>query len=375
MASCQIATNYTSDDDDEDMLQLDFDEACNEVVELAAELKAGKIEVEQLLMRLKSACSREGGVRPGLNGLGASILPPLANVIEEQRAEELRGLFSWLAQHADLEHPHIMDVGFEVPIGGRTVLLHRVVQWSLTSAPSGKLLLTAPIEHKEPLGNLLASTRASGVVDAQAILHFLGGWDLVAGELTSAAHLQPEPSVLLSNRTSTQGILVASWPTCEALEVFHTACPVRADLCPGDRVEVEYDDKWYSGTLHSIDANNMVSIRCQTDPVGVLTVTPLSRVRRLGASSAAEPPLAEPPLAEQEPVTHVEVASLVGTEASTVAAVVASDSDKLQQIFAREVPTESQTIAQRILAHRRTRSSALRKRHGAIPATSTQQSS
>jgi len=247
----------------EEAFQLEYEELCNEALELQAELRAEKIEVQQLRLRLKAAnCS---------SNTTSSALPA---ILEEPRAQELQRLFKWLAGTVDLSESEIFDVGFEVPIGGRKVHLHRVVQWPLSVAG---LLLTAPLEHREPLRNLLASTRSTGKVDTAAVLHFLCGWDLIAGEF--AASGIAEPSVLLSHRDSTQGILVAAWPTREALQVSR-ACS--SSLRLGERVEVEYDGQIYPGVLHAVDAQHgMASIRCDADPPGVMTVTPLSHVHRL----------------------------------------------------------------------------------------------
>mmetsp|Transcript_21284 Transcript_21284/g.26250 ORF Transcript_21284/g.26250 Transcript_21284/m.26250 type:complete len:299 (-) Transcript_21284:119-1015(-) len=257
----------------EEALQIEYEELCNEALELQAELRAGKIEVQQLQLRLKASNCGSAST-PST----ASVLP---TVLEEPRAQELQHLFKWLADTVDLSDIEIFDVGFEVPIGGRRIHLHRVVQWPLSVAG---LQLTAPLEHREPLGNLLASTRSTGKVDTAAVLHFLSGWDLIAGEF--AASGAAEPSVLLSHRDSTQGILVAAWPTREALQVSR-ACS--SSLRLGERVEVEYDGQMYPGVLHAVDAHGMANIRCDADPPGVMTVTPLSRVHRIvGCQDVAE---------------------------------------------------------------------------------------
>eukprot|EP00439_Symbiodinium_sp_Y106_P018987 s3674_g2.t1 len=251
-------------------LQLEYDEACDEVIDLLAELRAATLEVQQLSLRLK-ACRR---TKTPFSTLPAAEDP--------KGARDLRQLFEWLAETVDLSHPpETLDVGFEVPIGGRSVHLHRVVQWPLATriAPGG-LKLTAPIQHQEALGQLLASTRA---VDSDALMHFLAGWDLIAGELTTAAHPVPEPSVLLAHRTSTQGILVATWPSKEALQVY--AAPIVPQ--PGERVEVEYEGQCYVGILYGVD-NGMASVRCDADPPGVMTVAPLSHVRRLDGDLVQE---------------------------------------------------------------------------------------
>lgn len=270
---------------DSEDLQFEYDEACDEVIDLLAELRAAALEVQELSLRLK-ACRRTK--TPAVSTLPAA---------EEPRARDLRQLFEWLAKTVDLSHPETLDVGFEVPIGGRSVHLHRVVQWPLTIAP-GALKLTAPIQHQEALGQLLASTRAVGKVDSDALMHFLAGWDLIAGELTTAAHPVPEPSVLLAHRTSTQGILVATWPTKEALQVVYAA-PIVPQ--PGERVEVEYEGQCYVGILYGVD-NGMASVRCDADPPGVMTVAPLSHVRRLDGELAQEEALTLIPVAEREEV-------------------------------------------------------------------------
>eukprot|EP00933_Yihiella_yeosuensis_P034405 TRINITY_DN27900_c0_g1_i1.p1 TRINITY_DN27900_c0_g1~~TRINITY_DN27900_c0_g1_i1.p1 ORF type:complete len:375 (-),score=89.34 TRINITY_DN27900_c0_g1_i1:235-1359(-) len=374
MAACEVAYDYASDDED---LQLDYDEACDEVVELQRELKAEQIEVQQLLMRLKTAC-RAGGdpsasSQPAAMPTAAAAAAPAATInAEEQRAEELRRLFLWLAENAELETPHILDVGFEVPIVGRTVHLQRVIQWRISNAPR-KLLLTAPIEHKDALGNLLASTRATKVVDQDAILHFLSGWDLVAGELTTAAHARPEPSVLLSHRTSTQGILVATWPTAEALQVFRSNCPAGLvqSAAPnlGDRVEVAYEGSWYTGVLHHVDQNGMASVRCDVDSPEVLTLAPIASVRRVSTSSApavassTAPDIAlrpdTSPSKTERPRANTADATCSTSSSSSSMQQQSFASRGLKQSFAEEIAAEAAVASGRPFSHRRSRSSAL----------------
>eukprot|EP00930_Biecheleria_cincta_P063618 TRINITY_DN4915_c0_g1_i2.p1 TRINITY_DN4915_c0_g1~~TRINITY_DN4915_c0_g1_i2.p1 ORF type:complete len:371 (-),score=67.25 TRINITY_DN4915_c0_g1_i2:51-1163(-) len=370
MAACEAALDLASDYED---VLLDYDEACDEVVELQAELRAEKIEVQKLQVRLKAAYSGSAQSASSTSRSPPS-LPAVGFVVEEQKAAELRRLFLWLAEHADLESSHELDVGFEVPIGGRTVHLQRVVQWRLPGAPGGQLLVTAPIAHKEPLGHLLATTRARGEVSADAILHFLAGWDLIAGELTTAAHVRPEPSVLLSERTSTQGILVASWPTREALQVFHTICPHAPRL--GERVQVNYEGTWYTGQLQAVDGNGLASVRCDADEPGVLTVTPLSHVRRLGSQEAAfagdgiavvpttaEEALCSSPLSAaatrvaspSSPTPEASEASV--SEASSTLSSAISPADQLPEVWKEVQATTGCTQWAR--SHRRTRSSAL----------------
>lgn len=270
----------------DDDLQLDYEEACNEVVELQAELRAATIEARQLQMNLQAA-TRQRGAQTASGGPAA--LPAAgAAVAEEQRTQELRGFLAWLAEHADLEHQDVLDVGFAVPIGGRTVQLLRVVQWGLASAPGGRLRISAPVEHQANLNRVLSEARAGAKADAQALRDFVAAWDLIPGELNVAAEGETEPSVLLAHRCSTQGILVATWPSKESLEAFH-ALRAAGGEAPrvGDRVEVDFQGKWYSGTLHSVDATGKASVKCDVDAPGVFTVTPLCCLRRLTAEQVA----------------------------------------------------------------------------------------
>lgn len=370
MAACEAALYPESDYED---ALLDYDEACDEVVELQSELRAEKIEVQKLLVRLKAAY-KGSAQSASSTSRSPSSMPAVGFVVEEQKAEEFRRLFLWLAEHADLENPQELDVGFEVPIGGRTVHLQKVVQWPLPSAPGGKLLVTAPIEHKEPLGHLLATTRASREVSSDAILHFLAGWDLIAGELTTAAHVRAVPSVLLSERTSTQGILVANWPTREALRVFNTLCPHAPRL--GERVQVNYEGTWYTGQLQAVDANGLASVRCDADAPGVLTVTPLSHVCRLGSREAfgsdsiaavatADAAMCSSPLSgastrvasPSSPASEAMEASVSSTSSSVSPAI--SPADKPPEMWTEVQATTTTGCTQWARVHRRTRSSAL----------------
>lgn len=245
-----------------------LDEMSNEVSELQAELRAQRLEVQQLMMRLKAVNGCRGA------STSESISKTLLPSTEDLRSQELRGFFQWLAHAVDLSDLQIFEVDFQGPIGGRLVQFHTVAQWPLESIAG--LHLTAPLEHREALETLLLSTRNTGKVDTCAMLHFLS-WDLIPCHF--AAHGAPEPSVLLSQRTSEQGILIASWPTQEDLQLSHS-CSFSLQL--GERVELEYEGQIYRGTLSAVDFSHlMASVRCDADPPGVMTVTPLSQVRRV----------------------------------------------------------------------------------------------
>lgn len=332
-------------DEDAEELQLDLDEATDEVAELRAEMRAAAIESQQLQMRLKAAASHAAS--QGSPGVLGPTPMPVACPLQEQRCEELRRLLTFLAEHADLQRPQILDVGFEVPIGGRKVHLQRVVQWTLPSVAGGRLRITAPIEHEGPFGNLLATTKATGQVSPYAINGFVSSWDLVAGELTTAAHAYPEPSVLLAHRGSTQGIMVATWPTREALEAFHSLCSGPHGDVPlrlGDRVEVEFEERWYVGVLHGVDSSGKASVRCDVDAPGVMTVTPLCKLRRLVGCPVA-------------------AAAAAAAVAAAVGAAADESPGRRRRIFSDQAPSvrgfSPGSEDKKQPGHRRTRSSAL----------------
>lgn len=265
---------------DEEELQIDYEEQCDEVVELQNELRAAKLEAQQLRLRLQAARNR------GSAQADTAAMPAVGPSAEEQRAAEFHTLLRWLAEHADLNSVEVFDVGYEVVVSGRSVLMQRVAQWRLATAPGGQLRISVPFDHQESIAGLLAATKACGAVDAESLRRFSAVWDLVPGELMTAARGSTEPAVLLAFRGAPQGILVASWPTPQALEAFRALSSTAGETPQlGERVEVEYEGSWYMGTLHSVDAAGKASVRCDVDAPGVFTIAPLYRVRRIAATA------------------------------------------------------------------------------------------
>lgn len=283
---------------DEEELQLDYEDKCNEVVELQHELRIARLEAQQLRLRLQAAAKKNGSNQAQMAAMPA-VGPSAGESAEEQRSNELHTFLRWLAEHADLSRVEVFDVGYDVDVAGRFVQMQRIAQFPLTNATGGQLRMSIPIEHQESITGLLAATKACGGVDAESLRRFCAVWDLVPGELMTAARRSAEPAVLLALRGAPQGILVASWPTPQALEAFRAvSATVGETPLPGDRVEVEYEGAWYNGILHSVDAAGKASVRCDVDAPGVLTIAPLFRVRRM---------VAMPPVAHQETHAAVEV--------------------------------------------------------------------
>lgn len=270
-------------DIDEETLQLDYDEKCDEVVELQNELKAAKIEAAQLRMRLKAAAS-SGKPNPQVS----TVVPNLPAVaVAEPGLRNLENFVAWLAEHVCLDHEVALDVGLEVPIAGYTMQMGRVVQWPLTFPLGTRLFLTAPLECKEQLRDLLTATRQKKKVDPESLQILAALWNLVPGELETITQKAAEPVVMLAHRCSQLGILVASWPTAGALEAFRALCSVDGEpFQVGQRVEVEYDGQWYVGTLHSLTATGKAGVGCDVDGPSVLTIAPVYRVRRHGVPLA-----------------------------------------------------------------------------------------
>lgn len=382
-----------------------YEDAVNEVVDLQGELRAAEAETKQLRMRLQAASAQTARTgRPAGPALGAAaavVLPGPAGGggAEQKRLREIGTLLEWLAEHVQLGAAEILDVGFEVPIGGRVVHLRRVAQWPMPTAPGGRLRISVPADHQESIAQLLTYIKASGgKVDASTVRRFAAVWDLVPGELATSAPgtsgaspggsptrggaspasaataAKAEPSVLLAHRGCTQGILIATWPTRVALDTVGPAaarCPVVGQLRVGDRVEVEYEGTWFSGVLQGLDAGGKANVRCDADPEGVVTVAPLRRVRRPSgaaspsASTTASPARGAVALADgrglaASPCSAAGGAQLAGNDASSDDATPPS-ADASPSCGAIGGPAIASTavVAGRAGGHRRTRSSAL----------------
>lgn len=269
-------------DYDEETLQLDYEDLCNDVVELQNELKAAKIMKSQLQMRLK-AVSTQCPTKV------ATVVPELPSVVEptapdvDPRLKDIEQYIKFMADHVMLDQGIIMDVCLEVPIGARTIILNTIVQWPLAASCGKRLFLSAPVECKDDLFNLFIAVKEAGTVHPATVESMAQIWDLVPGELETITQKAPEPVVALAAQTSAAGILVAAWPTPGALEAFRALCSVDGEpFQVQQRVEVEYEGKWFVGTLQSLTATGKASVCCDVDGPGVLTVAPVYRVRRHG---------------------------------------------------------------------------------------------
>lgn len=269
---------HTNDEE----LELSYEEACDEAAELAQELRATKLEAQRLRLRLLAA-----GRASRISGSCVQTAHPKMPAVEPealtQTVQGIRDMFQWIANHVDLSRPpEVLDVGCEVPVGGRNVHLQRVVQWPLSFASSERRLkVSVPIEYEDEIAGLLKTAKSVGQLGPRMVQQLAESWELVPGELSTPTQSCAEPAVLLAHRGSSRGILVASWPTQEALEAFALLNTLEGAVPSiGERVEALYEGAWYLGTLEALDANGKAVVKCDVDDPGVFTVVPLKQVRK-----------------------------------------------------------------------------------------------
>lgn len=271
------AHNSNFSEYDAEELQEEHDEKCNEVVELRNDLRALQLEAQQLSMRLK-------GVSPSTGSLAA--LPDSDVMAEQQRGAELRSFFEWLAACVDISHSEQLEVGIQVPVQRRQILLGNMTQWRFSM---GSLQLSAPTEFsKEVLSVFKVAQAQGGHIEDSVGRHLAETWELLPTVIVAAG--QPEPAVLLVRRGHKQGaeqsMVVASWLTCEYVEAEAKRVAMEGNvyqLSIGARVEVEYEGQWYSGVLHAVDATTgRASVICDVDAPGIVTYAPIASLRPVG---------------------------------------------------------------------------------------------
>jgi len=281
-------------------MELDYDDKCNEAVELKAELKAAQIEAQQLRLRLRAAAAKGGaaGSSSTINGTTKMPSPSEQSVGVELRAEDFRRLLVFLVERIDLSKPPtVFNVVADATVDGRAFRFDRVAQWCLRTMPwepaaraGTGLRLTVPAELQCEIAALLAATQANGYTAAESNKQLAEIWDMVVGDVRTVQVLQPQPAILLARRNQpgpVQGVLVASWPvpevndTVQAPDVILQPPRLAVDVpAIGERVEILFEGQWYTGVLQSIDKVGMASVKCDVDAPGILTVASIANVRR-----------------------------------------------------------------------------------------------
>jgi hypothetical protein len=127
-------------DAEDEELQLEYEEACNEVVDLERELRAAKLQAQQLRLRLQAVGVKAKDITGAQNV--PVVMPEVERKIVDRRRQGIRDVFQWVADHACLSEIDFLTVDCEVPMGERLVQLREVAQWSLPSAPGKRLKVT-----------------------------------------------------------------------------------------------------------------------------------------------------------------------------------------------------------------------------------------
>lgn len=147
---------------------------------------------------------------------------------EATQRRELRSLLLWLAECVDLSQ----QVTFEcagrqstITVGGRGVLLHRMVAWQLSASegsfataaaenPTRALKLSVPVDLQAEIRSMVLAVKRKGMADSE--LHRLAeAWEIVGAEVLSAAVGSPEPAIFLVHRQLAHAMVVAQWPAVE----------------------------------------------------------------------------------------------------------------------------------------------------------------
>jgi len=259
-------------------------------------IKAKQLEVEKLKAEVEEVRLHSQQLRLQLQAVGvdASLVPQRIQAgsgTMDMQHYELRSLFEWLVETVNLEQQVVFECGNgegEVQVGGRRVLLHRMATWQL----SGSLKLSVPLELQAEISGVLLQARRRGRVDEE-LENLYSTWELLGAEVVSATSVSaPEPAIFLIHRQTGQALIVAKWPAVEFRQsaafdprrhfrkrMSGTTHSPDTPSC-GDRVEVEYEGSWFTGTLQSVEAGDVANVKCDVDPPGVVTVAPLSSVRR-----------------------------------------------------------------------------------------------
>jgi hypothetical protein len=293
-----------------DDLQLQYEEKCNELVECQQDLKATRMEVEELRILLKAKSGRTSSI-PEVMGTGN------AGSCENPQAEELRRLFVSLADQVVLEQPMHYNANCDLVMAGEFVRMREIVQWCFKDSD---LKLTVPQEMAAEITSLVTETKNNpGSMCGAKAKAIIDCWTLT----TSPALSETTSAVtLLTHRLTGSSCVVANFPTpppeplspvlamsmSPALAMAPAPLPPQPMALPplnpaisisvGDVVEVDYEGEWLRGTIKYLDNDDLAHVQCDCDPPGVLTTTPLNFLR-LPLNSSEPVPLTLPPQVTQ----------------------------------------------------------------------------
>lgn len=256
-------------------MQLDYEEKCNELTEREHELKAARVEIQELKIQLKSQTGESC----------ASMIPsnlqagcPSAAV--NPQAEHLQRMFSWLADNVILEKPiQFHACGCQLCVDGRPVQMGDVVQWGLGQT---NLRLSVPAEMAAEISTLLSATKMNrNALCEKRFNAIIDMWELTTGD---APFEGASAVTLLTHRVSQVTCIIANFPVAQMV-------PMEPDFKVGDSVEVLFEEKWYPGVLMKIAAEgeNKYKVQCEVDPAGCLTTAAHVHLRRPLNPKASNP--------------------------------------------------------------------------------------
>ncbi|CAE7480295.1 RPL3 [Symbiodinium pilosum] len=265
-------------------------------LDMEAQLKSKQLEARQLQAKVQEVRLQAQQLRIQLQAMGAqdTLVPCKLQAGGTEEPSELRALLEWLVGAVDLQRQVIFECGCgegEVQVGGRRVTLNRMVTWQMGDS----LKLSVPLELQAEIAGMLSEARQRGLEEAS--LRLAKNWELLGAEVVSNAG-SPEPAIFLVHRGTSQAVVIAKWPSVDFTQLpagfdpeshflsQKTPNPDGPDAAtsaltisqPGDRVEVEYEGHWFTGTLQSVDGD-IVNVVCDVDSPGVITVAPITAVR------------------------------------------------------------------------------------------------
>lgn len=264
-------------------LQLEYEEKCGELVERENELKAVRMEVQELQTLLQA------NARPQRSSLVPQSMSAGSGVNGNPQAEELRRIFLWLAEHVVLDQSIQFNACCDLIMAGQHVRIREVVQWPMRTTD---LRLTVPTELAPDITNLLAATKQNenALCEAKA-KSIIDSWLLTTSEPLSET---TSGVTLLTHRESQKSCLVANFPLPPPPppQQFQQW----AGVAVGDAVEVNFQGQWFRGTVKLIEEGGIASVHCDVDPPDVITKAPMNLLRR--AESAAQSSTSPPPQPE-----------------------------------------------------------------------------
>jgi hypothetical protein len=269
------SSNYEEIQEELEELRLDFEEKCNDLVECENNLKAAKMEIQELRILLKNQTGeRRCSVVPDTMGTGSGVAG-------NPQAEELQRIFHWLADQIVLEEGIQFNPNCDLIMADQHVRLRNIVQWRFKSTD---LRLSVPEELAAEVSSLISATKMNRntVCDAKARA-IIDSWLLTTSEplggTTSAV-------TLLTHRAKGVSCVVANFPLPpppppQAVEEY-------AGVRVGDIVEVNFEGDWFRGVVKLVENDGIASVQCDADPPGVLTKSPMSFLRHLADDAASQ---------------------------------------------------------------------------------------